>query len=168
MRTLPTRPLLPRRCGWFCRIWFRPRVMRDVAKVDYSTSILGVKSSMPLYIVNPFRTVSTLYTLKCFCGDRLRQLSVNWVIQMENSTLHGPLLSMVLFRWSVLLLTPSFIDELDRFPVTDTHFSIMRIRRDYRRSSARPNTMASTVRPSSSIPPPLHLFLVDMSTLIEL
>ena len=166
MRTLlPTRPLLPRRWGWFCRIWFRPRVMRDVAKVDYSTSILGVKSSMPLYIVNIFRTVSTLYPLMCFCGDRLRQLSVNWVIQMENSTLHGPLLSMVLFRWSVLLLTPSFIDC---FPVTDTHFSVMRVRRDNRRSSARPNTMASTVCPSSSIPPPLYLFPIDISTLIEL
>ncbi|KIM31492.1 hypothetical protein M408DRAFT_21517 [Serendipita vermifera MAFF 305830] len=32
------------------RVWFRPRVMRDVSKVDFSTKILGQKSSMPLYI----------------------------------------------------------------------------------------------------------------------
>ncbi|KAG8774371.1 hypothetical protein FRC15_001338 [Serendipita sp. 397] len=32
------------------RIWFRPRVMRDVSKVDWSTTILGHKSSMPVYI----------------------------------------------------------------------------------------------------------------------
>jgi len=32
------------------RIWFRPRVLRDVTKVDWSTTILGHKSSMPVYI----------------------------------------------------------------------------------------------------------------------
>ncbi|KAF9464966.1 cytochrome b2 [Collybia nuda] len=32
------------------RIWFRPRILRDVTKVDWSTTILGHKSSMPLYI----------------------------------------------------------------------------------------------------------------------
>jgi L-lactate dehydrogenase (cytochrome) len=34
------------------RIWFRPRVLRDVTRVDWSTSILGQKSSMPVYIVS--------------------------------------------------------------------------------------------------------------------
>jgi L-lactate dehydrogenase (cytochrome) len=32
------------------RVWFRPRVLRNVAKVDYSTSIFGYKTSMPVYI----------------------------------------------------------------------------------------------------------------------
>lgn len=32
------------------RIWFRPRILRDVTKVDWSTQILGHRSSMPLYI----------------------------------------------------------------------------------------------------------------------
>ncbi|EEB92776.1 hypothetical protein MPER_08668, partial [Moniliophthora perniciosa FA553] len=32
------------------RIWFRPRVLRDVTTVDFSTTILGHKSSMPIYI----------------------------------------------------------------------------------------------------------------------
>ncbi|KAM6502562.1 FMN-dependent dehydrogenase domain containing protein [Amanita muscaria] len=32
------------------RVWFRPRVLRDVSQVDWSTTILGQKSSMPLYI----------------------------------------------------------------------------------------------------------------------
>ncbi|KAJ7167556.1 FMN-dependent dehydrogenase-domain-containing protein [Mycena filopes] len=32
------------------RIWFRPRVLRDVTNVDWSTTILGHKSSMPVYI----------------------------------------------------------------------------------------------------------------------
>jgi hypothetical protein len=35
------------------RIWFRPRVLRNVKQVDYSTSILGTKTSMPVYIVSP-------------------------------------------------------------------------------------------------------------------
>ncbi|KAL4079163.1 FMN-dependent dehydrogenase-domain-containing protein [Scleroderma citrinum] len=34
----------------FHRIWFRPRVLRDVTKVDWSTTILGHRSSMPVYI----------------------------------------------------------------------------------------------------------------------
>ncbi|KAJ7437799.1 FMN-dependent dehydrogenase-domain-containing protein [Mycena galericulata] len=32
------------------RIWFRPRILRDVTNVDWSTTILGHKSSMPVYI----------------------------------------------------------------------------------------------------------------------
>jgi len=34
----------------FQRLWLRPRVLRDVSKIDFSTTILGHKSSMPLYI----------------------------------------------------------------------------------------------------------------------
>lgn len=33
------------------RIWFRPRVMRDVTSVDFSTHILGRPTKMPIYIV---------------------------------------------------------------------------------------------------------------------
>ncbi len=33
------------------RIWFRPRVLRNVTEVDFSTKILGHKTSMPIYIV---------------------------------------------------------------------------------------------------------------------
>ncbi|KAG7091144.1 hypothetical protein E1B28_010198 [Marasmius oreades] len=32
------------------RIWFRPRVLRDVTRVDLSSTILGHKTSMPIYI----------------------------------------------------------------------------------------------------------------------
>ncbi|TFK44932.1 FMN-dependent dehydrogenase-domain-containing protein [Crucibulum laeve] len=32
------------------RVWFRPRILRDVTKVDWSTTILGQRSSMPVYI----------------------------------------------------------------------------------------------------------------------
>ncbi|EIM85014.1 uncharacterized protein STEHIDRAFT_81830 [Stereum hirsutum FP-91666 SS1] len=32
------------------RIWFRPRILRDMTSVDWSTTILGHKSSMPIYI----------------------------------------------------------------------------------------------------------------------
>ncbi|KAI0263845.1 FMN-dependent dehydrogenase-domain-containing protein [Gloeopeniophorella convolvens] len=34
----------------FHRIWFRPRVLRDVTQVDWSTKILGHASRMPIYI----------------------------------------------------------------------------------------------------------------------
>ncbi|ORY26168.1 FMN-dependent dehydrogenase-domain-containing protein [Naematelia encephala] len=32
------------------RLWFRPRILRNVGVVDFSTEILGYKSSMPVYI----------------------------------------------------------------------------------------------------------------------
>jgi L-lactate dehydrogenase (cytochrome) len=32
------------------RVWFRPRVLRDVTECDMSTEVLGVKSEMPVYI----------------------------------------------------------------------------------------------------------------------
>ncbi|TFY72153.1 hypothetical protein EVG20_g845 [Dentipellis fragilis] len=32
------------------RIWFRPRILRDMTHVDYSTTILGQPSKMPIYI----------------------------------------------------------------------------------------------------------------------
>ncbi|KAH8913844.1 hypothetical protein BT69DRAFT_1358318 [Atractiella rhizophila] len=32
------------------RLWFRPRILRDVTNVDFSTTLLGCKSSMPMYI----------------------------------------------------------------------------------------------------------------------
>lgn len=34
----------------FARIWFRPRILRDVSTVDYATSLLGHKSTLPVYI----------------------------------------------------------------------------------------------------------------------
>lgn len=34
------------------RIWFRPRILIDVTNVDFSTYILGHKSTMPIYIVS--------------------------------------------------------------------------------------------------------------------
>jgi len=32
------------------RIWFRPRILKDVTTVDYSTTLLGTKSTLPIYI----------------------------------------------------------------------------------------------------------------------
>ncbi|KAF9071703.1 glyoxylate dehydrogenase [Rhodocollybia butyracea] len=32
------------------RVWFRPRILRDVTVVDWSTTILGQRSSLPVYI----------------------------------------------------------------------------------------------------------------------
>lgn len=34
----------------FHRIWFKPRILVDVSTVDYSTTMLGTKCSMPIYI----------------------------------------------------------------------------------------------------------------------
>jgi L-lactate dehydrogenase (cytochrome) len=34
----------------FQRIWFRPKILVNVEKVDFSTSMLGTKVSMPIYI----------------------------------------------------------------------------------------------------------------------
>jgi len=32
------------------RLWFRPRILRDVTTVDYSTTMLGAKVSLPVYM----------------------------------------------------------------------------------------------------------------------
>ncbi|KAH7327929.1 FMN-dependent dehydrogenase-domain-containing protein [Stachybotrys elegans] len=34
----------------FHRIWFRPQVLVDVEKVDFSTTMLGTKTSLPIYV----------------------------------------------------------------------------------------------------------------------
>ncbi|WAQ88867.1 hypothetical protein PtA15_10A288 [Puccinia triticina] len=34
----------------FQRVWFRPRILRDVRTIDYSCVLLGSRSSMPIYI----------------------------------------------------------------------------------------------------------------------
>ena len=34
----------------FQRLWLKPRILRNVANIDFTTSFLGQKSSMPLYI----------------------------------------------------------------------------------------------------------------------
>ncbi|KAH9909094.1 FMN-dependent dehydrogenase-domain-containing protein [Xylariomycetidae sp. FL2044] len=34
----------------FHRIWFRPKILVDVSKVDYSTTMLGAKTDVPFYI----------------------------------------------------------------------------------------------------------------------
>lgn len=36
--------------SWWGKIWFRPRIMRDVSKVNTEMSILGARVSMPVYI----------------------------------------------------------------------------------------------------------------------
>lgn len=32
------------------RIWFRPRVLRDVTEVDYSSKLLGMDTTLPIYM----------------------------------------------------------------------------------------------------------------------
>lgn len=32
------------------RIWFRPRILRDVTNIDFASTILGQKTSLPIYI----------------------------------------------------------------------------------------------------------------------
>jgi len=64
-----------------CRIWFRPRVLRDVSKVDWSTTILGHRSSMPVYIVGPSAIVVKLCILNI---SRQRLPWVNSVTLMAN------------------------------------------------------------------------------------
>ncbi|KAM0755604.1 hypothetical protein T439DRAFT_320309 [Meredithblackwellia eburnea MCA 4105] len=36
--------------GAYQRIWFRPRILRDVTNIDFSSTILGQKTSCPFYI----------------------------------------------------------------------------------------------------------------------
>ncbi|GAA5895131.1 hypothetical protein JCM5296_000889 [Sporobolomyces johnsonii] len=36
--------------GAYQRLWFRPRILRDVTTIDYSSTILGQKTTLPIYI----------------------------------------------------------------------------------------------------------------------
>ena len=45
-------------------IWFRPQILVDVEKVDFSTTILGQRSSMPIYIVSLNLLVYSFLTLQ--------------------------------------------------------------------------------------------------------
>jgi len=49
------------------RVWFRPRVLRNVSKVDFSTSIFGFKTSMPVYITATALGMSSLPELIYQC-----------------------------------------------------------------------------------------------------
>ena len=69
-----------------CRIWFRPRILRDMTVVDWSTTILGHKSTMPVYIVSSFSPmlleVITIRVINSFCMPyRQQPLSENSAIQ---------------------------------------------------------------------------------------
>ena len=70
------------------RIWFRPRILRNVTNVDWSTKILGIPSKMPIYIVSTIQ-VGLTYILERFIAptdDRPLQHSASLDILMENST----------------------------------------------------------------------------------
>ena len=49
---LPSLLIAPVISVWFTSIWFRPRILRNVTRVDWSTKILGIPSKMPIYIVS--------------------------------------------------------------------------------------------------------------------
>ena len=59
------------------RIWWRPRILRDVTNVDYSTKILGFPSKMPLYIVSRSLNVrspsSSAHGIRHTVGYRARE-----------------------------------------------------------------------------------------------
>lgn len=64
------------------RIWFRPRVLRDVSKVDWSTTILGHGSSMPVYIVQ--LALYLIFLPLTSLLDRPQRRSASWVMWMGN------------------------------------------------------------------------------------
>lgn len=132
-----------------CRIWFRPRVMRDVSEVDYSTSIFGQKTSMPVYIVS--RVLHSLYMVSSFshlplpdghCPRETR--APGWRAQSNQGRVEtwggpdGP---------SISLHPPHSV--IYSLCVSDPDTGIMRVRRDCRCCFPRPITMATIVRDSS-------------------
>lgn len=68
------------------RIWFRPKILVDVEKVDFSTTILGQKSAMPFYVVSYFVHNLALTCLSNISPIRQQRLSESSVTQMVNST----------------------------------------------------------------------------------
>lgn len=66
------------------RLWFRPRILRDVSTIDYSCELLGTKSSLPIYI-----TATALGKLGHPEGEKCltRAAADQGVIQMVRSLL---------------------------------------------------------------------------------
>lgn len=56
-----------------CRIWFRPKILIDVTNVDFSTHILGHRSTMPIYIVSATLTSVRHFHILRKDGDSIRQ-----------------------------------------------------------------------------------------------
>lgn len=62
-------PIEALRCN---RIWFRPRILRDVSTVNWSSTICGQKSSLPIYIVSTVVIVHISVFTKCGRSRLLR------------------------------------------------------------------------------------------------
>ena len=65
------------------RVWFRPRILRDVSTVNWSTTILGQKSSLPVYIVR--HAIENFQSRIAEMKRSLQLRSANLDIPMENS-----------------------------------------------------------------------------------
>src|SRR5437764_8238893 len=70
----------------FHRIWFRPKVLVNVEKIDYSTTMLGAKCSIPFYV-----TATALGKLGHPEGEVIltRGAGLHKVIQMVRFTIFG-------------------------------------------------------------------------------
>ena len=45
----------------FHKIWFRPRILVDVEKIDLSTTMLGTKVDIPFYVVSIILSLSLIH-----------------------------------------------------------------------------------------------------------
>lgn len=68
----------------YVSVWFRPRILRDVSTVDWSTTILGQNSSLPVYIVGNL-TLGSNPRHSHHSMNSLQLLLASWVIPMANS-----------------------------------------------------------------------------------
>ncbi|EGG09427.1 uncharacterized protein MELLADRAFT_47483 [Melampsora larici-populina 98AG31] len=75
----------------FQRIWFRPRILRNVSKIDFSTNLLGSKTSIPIYI-----TATALGKLGHVDGEKnlTRAAEIEDVIQMIPTLSSVPFLEL--------------------------------------------------------------------------
>ncbi|KAI4985323.1 hypothetical protein ZWY2020_017953 [Hordeum vulgare] len=63
----------------FSRILFRPRILIDVSTIDMTTSVLGMKISMPIMISPPpFRRWLTLKTLSSWATSSVEGIGLDW------------------------------------------------------------------------------------------
>lgn len=72
------------------RLWFRPRILRDVSKIDYSTTLLGVRTSMPMCVASRPPAWASLMTLLRPADISRRLLLADWAIPMARRTSPGP------------------------------------------------------------------------------
>jgi L-lactate dehydrogenase (cytochrome) len=139
-------------------VWFRPRILRNVATVDFSTTILGYKTSMPVYITATALGGSSLHFLGNHSRRTIHPLSPRSTLATYDTNrahssgkLGHPEGEVCLTRAAGKHDIVQMVRCLRLLPLTpDPYSRLLRVRRDGRRSHTRSGAVPTAVCPFCS------------------